>query len=268
MSTVSPGRPVVLCIGGSDPIGASGLQADARHLGVYGVHATSAPTALTIQGVRSFEDGVPTDVAFFRRTLEAVFDAVPIDVVLIGMLATVQHVRTLLVWLHNFEGRIVLDPVLAASAGAPLLDEAGRVLVREALVVRADVVLPNAAELGELAGGPVAANEAERADQAVELVSRGAALVLAKGGHAQGPEVVDLLVTPAGTERLAAARVPGRFRGTGGALASACAAEIAWGATPSVAVKRARERVHGALMRAARTSTPFLHLDEAPPRAS
>lgn len=267
MSPTSPGRPVVLCVGGSDPIGAAGIQADLRHVAACGAHGAAVPTALTVQGVGSFRESAPVDVPFFRRSLETVFSELPIDAVLVGMLATEAHVRTLLIWLHNFEGRIVLDPVFAASAGAPLLDAPGRALVREALVVRADAVLPNVAELAELVDEPPAATEEEREAQAAELVSRGASVVLAKGGHAAGDEVTDVLAVPAGVRRLADARIPGTFRGTGGALAAATAAEIALGAAPVDALLRARARVRAALTEASRRGTPFLRLDAAGPAA-
>ncbi len=263
--SVHPGRPSVLCVGGSDPIGAAGLQADLRHLAVLGVHGAAVPTSLTVQTVDGFVRQEPTSPAIFRESLEAVFASLPIDVVLIGMLATEAHLRTLLVVLHNFLGRIVVDPVFHASAGAPLLDGGGRALVGEALLVRAHVVLPNVAELAALAGVDPPDDEASRAALAEELVAQGAELVLAKGGHADGPEVVDLLATPAGVERLTSPRAPGRFRGTGGALAAACAAELAHGKSPLEAVRSAHARVAAAIRRAAAVPTPFLHLDE--PRA-
>jgi hydroxymethylpyrimidine/phosphomethylpyrimidine kinase len=260
--TVSPGRPTVLCIGGSDPIGAAGIQADLRHLAALGVHGAAAPTALTVQTVDEFRRYEPTSGAVFRESLEAAFESLPVEVVLIGMLATEAHLRTLLVVLHNFEGKIVVDPVFHASAGAALLDGAGRALAAEALLVRAHVVLPNVDELGALAGVAPPTDEAERATLAEELVAQGAELVLAKGGHAAGDHVVDLLATPAGVERLVSPRVPGRFRGTGGALAAAVAAGLACGRDATTAVKAARETVYAALCRAAAVPTPFLHLNE------
>ena len=256
-------RPVVLVVGGSDPIGAAGIQADLRHLAACGVHGAAVPTALTVQKIDAVTEIAPVDLGLFRRMLEAVFASARVDVVLVGMLASEAHLRTLLVILHNFTGKIVVDPVFRATAGAPLLDASGRDLVREALIIRAHVVLPNAYELCALAGVPERFDEASRAAAAAELVEQGAELVLAKGGHADGDPVVDLLATPAGIERLSSPRVAGFFRGAGGALAAATAAETALGRDVVAAVKNARERTSRALARAAAAKTPILHFTEA-----
>lgn len=260
----SPGRPTVLSVGGTDPIGAAGVTADLRHLAASGVHGACVPTALTVQKVGAFVRADPVPQALFRESLEAAFGELPVDVVLIGMLCTEAHLRTLLVVLHNFEGKVVVDPVFEASAGASLLDAAGRGLVAEALTVRAHLVLPNVAELAALVGVPPRDDVEARAELAAELVEQGAEAVYAKGGHGAEGDVVDVFATPSGVERFSGTRRPGKFRGAGGALAAAAAAAIARGADVRTAVVEARARVAAAIERAAARGTPFLHLDPLP----
>jgi hydroxymethylpyrimidine kinase/phosphomethylpyrimidine kinase len=259
-------RPTVLVVGGSDPIGAAGIQADLRHLAACGVHGAAVPTALTVQRTDAVLESVPVDVSLFRRMTEAVFASLDVDVVLTGMLANEAILRTLLVILHEFTGRIVVDPVFRATAGASLLDDGGRDLVREALIVRAHVVLPNAAEACALAGLPERFDDASLTAAANDLIAQGAENVLVKGGHSEGDPVVDLLATPRGIERLTAPRLPGFFRGAGGALAAATAAALAHGAEPVDAIKAAREKTTAALKRASAAGTPFLNFTESTAR--
>jgi hydroxymethylpyrimidine/phosphomethylpyrimidine kinase len=145
---------------------------------------------------------------------------------------------------------LVVDPVLAASSGLPLLegeDARGALL---ALLARAALATPNWPELEALAGRPLGSEE-EAVRAARALPSRA---VLVKGGHREGAPV-DLLVRGRAVVRIAGRRRPGTARGTGCRLASATAGWLARGAPLEEAVRRAKrfvERYLDAATRAAR----------------
>ena len=100
---------------------------------------------------------------------------------------------------------------------------------------------------------PIARNEAEMREQAERLLAFGCRAVLIKGGHAEGPESVDLLVEPTTVARLAAERVPTQnTHGTGCTLSSAIAAGLAKGLDLDAAVRKAKEYVTAAIAAADR----------------
>jgi hydroxymethylpyrimidine kinase/phosphomethylpyrimidine kinase len=262
MSFAAVDRPVVLVIGGSDPIGAAGIQADLRHLTALGAHGAAVPTALTAQSVDSVDYVEPVSTESLRRSFDAIEATFEPGAVVVGMMATEALAREVLLWLHKVHAPVVLDPVFRSSSGTPLLDDAGIGVVRDFLLARAELSLPNVDELAALSGASAAdlGVEAARAAALESLIERGAPAVLAKGGHAPGDEVVDLLHDGGEVVRLVSPRLKGRFRGTGGALAVACAVELARGKAVGAAVASARATVQGALARAAAAGSPFLNL--------
>jgi hydroxymethylpyrimidine kinase/phosphomethylpyrimidine kinase len=260
--TVPVDRPVVLVIGGSDPLGAAGIQADLRHLAVLGVHGAAVPTALTAQRIDAVDWVEPVSTDSIRKSFDAIEATFEPAAVVVGMLATEPIAREVLLWLHKVHAPVVLDPVFRSSSGTPLLDEEGIEVVRDFLLARAELSLPNVDELALLAGAAAEdlAKEPARAHALEVLIERGAPAVLAKGGHAPGDEVVDLLHDGNSITRLVSPRLKGSFRGTGGALAAACAAELARGKDVAAAVAAARALVQGALARAGAAQSPFLQL--------
>ncbi len=248
-------RRVALSIAGSDPTGGAGLQLDLQVFHSLGVHGCAVPTALTVQdtgGVREVLPAFPSVVLSQLRTLTA--DLRP-DAVKIGMLATDDVLRAVELVLDGFDETIpiVLDPVLRASDGTPLLESRATAgLIR--LLRRATLVTPNRPELEALAEGPV--DSPRQVEQAARLLveSRGARAVLAKGGHAEGPADDLLAMAEDGGTRLCWLEGPrletGPVHGTGCALSAAIAAGLARGLALEPAVARARAYVRAALERA------------------
>jgi hydroxymethylpyrimidine/phosphomethylpyrimidine kinase len=256
-------RPVVLVIGGSDPIAAAGIQADLRHLAALGVHGAAVPTAITVQHVDSVDLVEPVSPEVLRRSLDAVESTFDPAAVVVGMLATEPLVREVLLWLHKIgHTPVVLDPVFKSGSGTPLLDDAGIEVVRDFVVARAELSLPNVQELATLTGMPAAdlLTEEGRVRALEALIERGAPAVMSKGGHAAADESVDLLHDGGEVTRFWAPRVSGKFRGAGGALAAACAAHLAKGSSIRDAAARAHACVQEAIGRASRAGSPFLHL--------
>ena len=144
---------------------------------------------------------------------------------------------------------IVYDPVMAASSGEALSGAGFVEAIRTRLLPLVDCLTPNLAEAAALLGVPRALSEDDMARQGRALLELGPRAVLMKGGHLQGGEAVDLLVTAdAAARRYAAPRIASKnLHGTGCTLSSAIAAFIVLGLALPEAVAAARAFVREAI---------------------
>jgi hydroxymethylpyrimidine/phosphomethylpyrimidine kinase len=242
--------PRVLVIAGSDSGGGAGIQADIKTLTMLGVYAATAVTAVTVQdtnGVSAVHMVPPDIIAAQIRTVLADIGA---DAIKIGMLGDAATVNAVADALEGVAIPILLDPVMVAKGGAPLLeDEAAGALVAR-LLPRAAVVTPNVPEL-EVLGETSVTDEADMLLAAQELLNLGPGAVLAKGGHLEGDTVVDWLVTRERQERFHAPRInTAHTHGTGCTLASAVTAGLAAGLPLPQAVRQARAFLLEAILKA------------------
>ena len=249
--------PRVLSIAGSDSGGGAGIQADLKTISALGCFGMTAITALTAQntlGVRAIH-AVPLQM--LTDQIDAVVEDIGVDAVKIGMLHSADTVRAVAGALKRHGlARVVLDPVMSATSGAKLIDDAAiEVLVRE-LFPLAAVVTPNLDEAALLVGHPLQ-GEADMEAAARQLLERGASAVLVKGGHLAGDTVSDLLLARGAPPHwMRAPRITsGNTHGTGCTLSSAIASHLALGADLGEAVERARAFVRGALEAGARVRT-------------
>lgn len=243
--------PVALTIAGSDSGGGAGIQADLKTfaaLGVYGASAIAALTAQNTLGVQAIHD-VPAE--FVAAQIESVFADLPVAAVKIGMLSRGSVIEAVADALapRAAEVAIVLDPVMVSTSGHRLIADEAVEILRRRLMPLADLVTPNLPEAAALLGEPVAATENAAVAQARRLLALGARAVLIKGGHAEGSESVDHLVTASGTlRRFATARIATRnTHGTGCTLSSAVAAGLAKGMPLSEAAAAAKAYVTAAI---------------------
>ena len=245
--------PRLLSIAGSDSGGGAGLQADLKAFAAHGAYGMSAVTAVTVQNTRGVTavHAVPPEIV--AAQIDAVLDDIGADAIKIGMLGDAAVVRAVAGRLRAHLGGgaipVVLDPVMVAKGGAPLLaDEAVAALVAELLPL-ATVVTPNLPELARLTGLPVATEEERR--RASAALARSGPAVLAKGGHApegEEPDVVDLLLAAGEWHRFVHPRLAVRStHGTGCTLAAALAARLAAGEPLPEAAAGAVEYVAGAI---------------------
>jgi hydroxymethylpyrimidine/phosphomethylpyrimidine kinase len=145
---------------------------------------------------------------------------------------------------------IVYDPVMIAASGDALSGAGFVEAVRRELLPLVDCLTPNLSEAAALLGEPVAGSEGDMARQGAALMKLGPRAVLMKGGHVEGDEAVDLLVTSEGVRRYAAPRIASRnLHGTGCTLSSAIAANIVLGASLPEAVAAAKAFVSEAIDR-------------------
>lgn len=244
--------PIALTIAGSDSSAGAGIQADLKTFAALGVYGASAIAALTAQNTEGVEAVLVVPPDFVARQIRVVARDLDIRAIKIGMLATGDVIEAVAAELSALPAvPVVLDPVMVAASGDVLLDEDAIETLRKTLLPRATVLTPNLPEAAKLLGQPEAKDEAEMRAQAEALRRLGTEAVLIKGGHAEGPEAVDLLVDGEGDVRLAAHRVEtNNTHGTGCTLSSAIAAELAKGASLREAVRHAKAYVTAALERA------------------
>ncbi|MBV9289485.1 MAG: hydroxymethylpyrimidine/phosphomethylpyrimidine kinase [Hyphomicrobiales bacterium] len=276
--------PIALTIAGSDSGGGAGIQADLKTFAALGVYGASAITALTAQntkGVRAIHLAPPAIVA---AEIEAVFEDFAVAAIKIGMLGGGEVARVVAKALRApspqpspasgrggetllplagegggalaapDEGRtrafIVYDPVMAASSGDPMSGPNMITAIKAELMPLVDCLTPNFAEAARLLGEPPATSEAQMTDQGCALLELGPRAVVMKGGHLQGDEVVDLLVTPDAVHRFAAPRIgSSNLHGTGCTLSSAIAAYLVLGKPLGEAVASAKAFVREGIAR-------------------
>ena len=233
--TIRP--PRILAIAGSDSSGGAGIQADIKTITMLGGYAMTAITALTAQNTKGVRAVEPCDPDFVAAQMDACMEDIGVDAVKIGMLGSADIAEVVADRLEDLPCPIVFDPVMVATSGSVLADEA-TVEVFEWLMELATLTTPNVPEL-EALGGPQ------------RMAERGVAY-LAKGGDADGPMVEDRLVSP-GTDDVVwneARIVTKHTHGTGCTLSSAIATCLAQGLPLEEAVATARAFVREALMNA------------------
>jgi hydroxymethylpyrimidine/phosphomethylpyrimidine kinase len=250
---VSPGSsrfPRVLIIAGSDSGGGAGLQADIKTITMLGGYAATAVTAITVQNTLGVSAVHPVPPEIVAAQIRAVLDDIGADAIKIGMLGDAATVEAVVGALVGVTVPIVLDPVMVAKGGSPLLEDAAVGALAGLLLPRATVVTPNAPELTVLTDTEVV-DEADLLLAAQELLAQGPAAVLAKGGHLAGATVVDWLVTHNSQQRFESPRIDTpHTHGTGCTLASAVAAGLAAGLPLAAAVERARAYLIAAILAA------------------
>jgi hydroxymethylpyrimidine/phosphomethylpyrimidine kinase len=266
-------RPLcALTIAGSDSGGGAGIQADLKTFAAHGVHGLSAIAALTAQHTRGVVAVNVPSVDFLRAQIEACFDDFDIGAVKLGMLANAEVIGTVAEALRAHRPAIVvLDPVMVATSGAKLLEDAALDALRRELLPLASVITPNLPEAELLLGHAISDLQEMRA-AASELLSLGAASVFLKGGHlpAHGEEVVDLFADPTGIEEIAHPRLRIEAHGTGCTLASAVAVNLCRGLALAEACSAASDYVHTALRKGYRPGRSDIvvldHFGAAPAR--
>jgi hydroxymethylpyrimidine kinase/phosphomethylpyrimidine kinase len=236
-----------MTVAGSDSSAGAGIQADLKTFAAFGVYGMSVVTAITAQntlGVSRVEALSPELVV---AQMDAVLSDIGADVVKTGMLGNRAIVEAVTAKLVEFKvERIVVDPVLRASDGTPLLEEDGVDALRTKLVPLALVVTPNVEEAGALVGRRLDGREdVWRAAQ--EIVEMGAQNVVITDIAPDGP-AIDLFFDGRQHHEFAAARVDTvNTHGTGCTFSAALAASLAKGSAPRQAVAMAKAYVTKAM---------------------
>ncbi|MGM0591044.1 MAG: bifunctional hydroxymethylpyrimidine kinase/phosphomethylpyrimidine kinase, partial [Halobacteriota archaeon] len=220
--------PVALTVAGSDSGGGAGIQADLKTMEAHGVFGTSVVTAVTAQNTRGVTGFSVLSTDDIEAQYDAVVDDFDVGAIKTGMLATSEVVELVTEKLAGYDGPTVVDPVMVATSGDRLLDEAAEAAY-ESLVAVSTVVTPNTDEATVLTGVDVTNGESAR-EAGEALVEMGATTALVKGGHLGTDTVVDTLVTADGVRQFEHDRVDtDATHGSGCTLSSTIAARLARG---------------------------------------
>lgn len=243
----------VLIIAGSDSGGGAGVQADIKAITALGSYAATAITAVTVQNTLGVSGVHPIPLEVIEAQARAVLSDIGADVIKTGMLGDAATVELVARLIGDSGLPAVVDPVMVAKGGAALLENSAISALQDALLPHARLLTPNAPEASALSGVEIATTDDLRRAGA-RLLAMGPKAVLMKGGHVEGEEVTDILMTAQGETLFSGPRLRTRHtHGTGCTLASAIAAGLAGGLSLEAAVTRARHY----LMEALRTAPGY-----------
>jgi hydroxymethylpyrimidine/phosphomethylpyrimidine kinase len=237
----------ILVIAGSDSGGGAGIQADIKTVTMLGGHAMTAITAVTAQNTLAVDCVHPVPAEMVIAQIDSVASDIGIDAVKIGMIGSAFTAGQVAARLESLRAEqpdlpIVFDPVMVATSGSVLADEAVIASFGK-LMKLATIATPNLPELKALTSeeDPVAA--------ALHLVGEHGCAILVKGGHEEGEAVADALIETDNMTSWQGKRIDTTStHGTGCTLASAITVFLAQGNSLTTAVARAREFVRIALL--------------------
>lgn len=226
----------VLIIAGSDSGGGAGIQADIKAVTMLGGHAMTAISAITAQNTLGVQGVHPIPTEMVLAQIDSVVADIGVDAVKIGMIGSAETAAAVAERLTKSDlahAAVVFDPVMVATSGSALADDA-TIAAFKALLDRAMVATPNLPELAALGGEDA-------------VLAHGCSLLI-KGGHGEGEESADLLLDASGPRWFTAPRHRTRnTHGTGCTLSSAIAALLARGVGLPDAIAKAKQYLEAAL---------------------
>lgn len=255
MATLIP----VLSIAGSDCSGGAGIQADLKTISALGCFAMSVVTSVVAENTARVISVMDVSAELIHDQMEAVFTDIPPKAVKIGMLNTPTIMRAVAAGLDTYQPEhVVIDPVMVAKNGAPLMQTSSMQELITTIIPRASVLTPNIPEAEQITGMQIqSVADQEAAGRAI--IALGCKAVLVKGGHSAG-EAIDVLVDNSTGEitvhQFAHARIQTKnTHGTGCTLSSAIATGLAQGMNTVDAVARAKRYVTMAIEHALELGT-------------
>ena len=245
-------HPIALTIAGSDSSGGAGIQADLKTFSALEVYGASVITALTAQNTLGVTSVYDPDPKFIAEQIDAVCSDLSVAAVKIGMLHRVAVIETVADALDRHDiGHIVLDPVMVAKSGDPLLQDDAINALKACLIPKASIITPNIPEAARLLRRRVETVDAAMEASAERLLSLGSGAVLLKGGHQSTAGSVDYYYDGNRIERFESPRIAtGNTHGTGCTLSSAICALLARRCGLRSAVASAKEYIAGCIAHA------------------
>ncbi len=240
---------VALTIAGSDSGGGAGIQADLKTFTSMGVFGTSAITCITAQNPDTVTGIEAVSTKLITAQIKAVVTGFPIAATKTGMLFSKEVIQVVAKSLRTLPcGPVVVDPVMVSTSGTRLLkQDAIRALFQDILPL-ATVITPNLNEAEILAGCKIK-SLADLQKAALLISKRFGTACLAKGGHLDGKNVIDVLCVNQDITRYISPRVRlrGTTHGTGCTFSAALTAALANGEELHEAVAIAKQFVTEAL---------------------
>ena len=239
-----------MTIAGSDPSGGAGIQADIKTISACGCFATSAIVAVVDENTVGVTGVYPIPASFVAGQIRSIIDDIGTDAIKIGMLHSSELIMAVRECLDGYPGitDIVLDPVMVATSGDPLLQEDAVATLKERLIPKSRVITPNIPEAEMLLGRKIG-SEDELPDAARELAALGSSVFL-KAGHLTDEILTDIFYNAETGETLTMSgpRIATRnTHGTGCTLSSAIASFLARGCSLNDAVRKAKDYICAAI---------------------
>ncbi len=238
-----------LTIAGSDSCGGAGIQADIKTMTMNGVYAMSAITALTAQNTTGVTGILEASPEFLEKQLDAVFEDIFPDAVKIGMVSSTELIKVIADKLEHYSAsNIVVDPVMVATSGARLIEDAAIETLKSRLLPLATIITPNIPETEILAEMTIE-NKQDMEVASEKLFNLYGCAVLVKGGHRIN-DANDVLFEKDGKQPVwfEGDRIDNpNTHGTGCTLSSAIASNLAKGYNLEDSVRNAKTYLSGAL---------------------
>jgi hydroxymethylpyrimidine/phosphomethylpyrimidine kinase len=249
-------KPVkVLCIGGSDSSSGAGIQADLKAVSACGSWGLCVITALTAQNSKGVAGIYPVTPAFVGKQIDVIINDMGVDAVKTGMLPTAEIIQTVVKRIKKYKlEKVVVDPVMMAKGGKPLMQNRARTALIKELLPLAFAVTPNIPE-AEILSKMNISSVTDMKQAALKIHTLGVNNVLIKGGHLPGgrhSDVTDILYNGSYYE-FSSRRINSRdTHGTGCTYASTLAAGIAGGDSIVDAALQAKIMITSAIKNAIR----------------
>jgi hydroxymethylpyrimidine/phosphomethylpyrimidine kinase len=254
-----------LSIAGFDGSGGAGIQADLKTFSAFGCYGMTVLTALPVQNTCGVRKCYEIPLSAIEEQLEAIFDDIIPDSIKIGMLFNSKIVDLVANFLkERAKGiPIVLDPVMVAKSGDPLLLSEAIDSLKTKLIPLSSIITPNIPEAQVL----MSSNSTDQQVIAQELIKLGSSSVLLKGGHLGGATSNDLYLDQDGNIKLLEAmRIDTKnTHGTGCTLSAAISACLALGKDIPTSCKIAKDYLYNAIesakdLRIGKGNGPVNHL--------
>lgn len=234
---------MAITIAGSDSGGGAGIQADLKTFAALSVHGTTAITSVTAQNtcaVMAVEDLKPETI---RKQIAAVAEDLGIDAGKTGMLHTEEIIKAVASEVAKHKFPLIVDPVMIAKSGAPLLKPEAVDSLKSYLLPKATVITPNRFEAEKLVDTEIKnLKDAEIASK--KISEMGPKAVIIKGGHLDSTKAIDLLYYQGKTKKFSTPRFDVKTtHGTGCSFSAAIAAELAKKTDIPTAVEKAKKIV-------------------------
>lgn len=239
---------VAITIAGLDSGGGAGIHADIKTFAAMGVHGATALTCVTAQNTYEVREAQCLSPQLVRAQIMAVWDDMGIDAGKTGMLGTREIIEEVASVVGKLGFPLVVDPVMVAKSGAPLISEDAVDVLKRRLLPVAKVVTPNKPEAEKLTGMKIAS--VNGAEKAAEFIHKeyGTEIVVVKGGHLEGGEAIDVVYYRGSFHKFSTPRLESRAtHGTGCAFSAAIAAGLAKGLDPLEAIKTAKQFIYTAI---------------------
>ena len=219
---------IALTIGGSDPTGGAGIQADLKTFKSFGVYGLSIPTALTAQNTNGVTGIYDLPSGFFSNQLDTLLKDIKPDALKTGMLSSSEIIKIIAEKIKQYSLKnLVVDPVTVSSTGVPLVNDKALEFMKDYLFPLAKVITPNIYEASLFTGINIQ-DEDDMKKAAIKLKGFGPETVIITGGHLER-QTIDLLLYEGEFLSLQREKIEGQYHGTGCVFSSAITACLAFG---------------------------------------